>query len=201
MLEEDPDRARRFTHMLYEFHQPLAVEVAKTLDMSGVERLMDLGGGSGVISLALLRRHAHLASVVVDFPKVCAVGREIAAENGMEERLTYHAANFLEDELPSGFDMVLECDVGIFHKALFRKLHAVLSPGGRFVIVDDLIEDEGEVAPADLRWAFLRSLGDPDYRMGSWAEIEAQLSQAGFEPLPKQRLSNGHLVLEARRHQ
>ena len=52
-MEKDPEVARRFTRMLYEIHQPLAKELAGYLDLSGVDRLLDLGGGSGIISLAL----------------------------------------------------------------------------------------------------------------------------------------------------
>ena len=94
-MGEDPDRALRFTRMLYELHQPLAKQLAASLDLSGVTRLMDLGGGSGIISLALLHRYPNLASVVVDIPNVCAAGREIAVGSPLEDRMTFHAADFL----------------------------------------------------------------------------------------------------------
>src|SRR5919108_5265597 len=42
-LEEDPAWAAAFTRALYELHLPLAIELAETLDMSGVQRMMDLG--------------------------------------------------------------------------------------------------------------------------------------------------------------
>jgi predicted TPR repeat methyltransferase len=121
-MREDPQRARRFTRMLYELHQSLADELAETLDLRDVERMMDLGGGSGVNSMALLRNNPHLSSVVVDIGNVCAAGREIAAENGLEERIAYQEMDdFLKDPLPTGFDMVLECDVGVYEEAIFRK--------------------------------------------------------------------------------
>ena len=44
-IQEDPDYAARFTRMLYEIHIPLAEQLANMLDMRGVNRLMDLGGG------------------------------------------------------------------------------------------------------------------------------------------------------------
>jgi hypothetical protein len=47
---EDPDFAARFTRMLCEIHLPLAEQVANLLDLQGVKRLLDLGGGStGII--------------------------------------------------------------------------------------------------------------------------------------------------------
>jgi predicted O-methyltransferase YrrM len=198
-MEEEPERARRFTRMLYELHQPLADELANTLDMTGVERLMDLGGGSGVVSLALLRRHPQLTATVVDMGNVCKAGREIAMENSMEERLTYHAADFLQDELPSGFDMVLECDVGVYGEGLFRKLREALNPRGRVVIVDRFAPAEGVAPPARLNWAFRDSLDDPDFTMPWVARTQDLLAQTGFQLLSKYTLSSGWTVIEARR--
>ena len=113
-MAEDAERARRFTRMLYELHQPLADELAEFLDLNGVDRLMDLGGGSGVMSLALVRRNPHLTAVVLDIASVCTAGGEIADEHALGDRIAYHAADFLREELPAGFDMVLECDVGVY---------------------------------------------------------------------------------------
>jgi hypothetical protein len=141
-MREDAERARRFTRMLYELHRPLADELANCLDLSGVDRLMDLGGGSGVVSLAFLRRHLRLRATVVDVPNVCVAGREIAAENSLGDRLSYHAADFLRDELPSDFDMVLECDVNVYTVPLFGRGRCACSPcalGARRVVEDPVL--------------------------------------------------------------
>lgn len=37
-----------------------------------MRRLMDLSGGSGVVSQALLQRHPELTAAVVDIANVCA---------------------------------------------------------------------------------------------------------------------------------
>jgi SAM-dependent methyltransferase len=202
-----PERARQFTRMLYEIHLPYADELAQSLDMSGVERLMDLGGGSGVVSLALLRRYPHLTAVVVDIPNVCAAGREIAVENSMAERITYHAADILQDELPSGFDMVLECDAGLYGETLFGKIRAALNPGGRLVVVDHFVSDEGAVPPSCLHWAFQGSLANPDSAFTTSTEIRALLMRADFQVLsewtlpPREvlRWSDDWIVIEARK--
>ncbi|MHC4100283.1 MAG: methyltransferase, partial [Planctomycetota bacterium] len=121
-IVESPETARRFTRMLYEIHVPLADELAGLLDLDGVDRLMDLGGGSGVVSFALLRRYPGLSVTVVDIENVCAAGREIAQENSLEDRITYHPADFVRGVLPSGFDMALACDTGRYSEAVFRKV-------------------------------------------------------------------------------
>jgi ubiquinone/menaquinone biosynthesis C-methylase UbiE len=192
-MASDPDRARRFTRMLYELHQPLANRLTELLDMTGVHRLLDLGGGSGVVSMALLRRHPHLTSTVVDIENVCLAGREIAQENSLSDRITYHAADFVHDELPGGYDMVLHCDIGLYQEELYHKLWAALNSGGRLVMVEHFAPAKDVVHPASLYWIFLDSLADPDVSVRTVAEIQSQLTQAGFG-----MLSDGTVLLGGR---
>jgi len=197
-MANDPERARRFTRMLYELHQPMAQQLTELLDMTGVHRLLDLGGGSGVVSLALLRRHPGLCATVVDIEHVCSAGREIAQEASLADRITYHAADFAHDELPGGYDMVLHCDVGVYHEALYRKLWAALNPGGRLVIVDHFAPAEDVVSPARLYWTFQDSLADPDVSVMTVAQLQTQLTHAGFHLLPESSvLPGGRLVVQA----
>jgi ubiquinone/menaquinone biosynthesis C-methylase UbiE len=195
--------------MLYELHEPLAADLAERLSLKGVKRVMDLGGGSGVVSMALLRRHPKLKAVVVDIENVCAAGRRIAEENQLQDRIEYHAADFLQDPLPPGFDMVVECDVDVYSEALMSKVWDALEPGGRFVIIDQLAPEEGVAPPTRVHWAFRGSLGDPRFRYLTPAEVKVQLEKAGFEirgetPLPivrrgPERVTRGMVIIEARR--
>jgi ubiquinone/menaquinone biosynthesis C-methylase UbiE len=193
----DPDRARRFTRMLYELHQPMAVQLGELLDMTGVRRMMDLGGGSGVMSLALLARYPHLTSVVVDIENVCIAGREIAMEHEAAGRITYHAADFVREELPGGFDLVLKCDVFVDGEALFRKLWRGLNRGGRLIIVDRFAPAETVASPAGLYWTFLDSLEDPAVELKTADQIRSQLTQAGFHLLSEDIVPNGWLAIQA----
>jgi predicted O-methyltransferase YrrM len=192
-------RAKEFTRMLYELHQELAEEVSNALDMTGVERLMDLGGGSGVISLALLGKCPRLTSVVVDIENVCIAGREIATEHPAGDRITYHAADFLQDELPGGFDMVLQCDAGNYRQSLFSKEHAILNSGGRLAIVGVFAPTEGVAPAARLHWAFLGSLEKSDSGYRTASQVKAPLTQAGFQFLSEKTLSHGWTLIEARK--
>jgi predicted O-methyltransferase YrrM len=181
-IQEDPGYAARFTRKLYEIHLPLAEQLANMLDLRGVKSLLDLGGGSGVVSFALLRKQPELTSVVVDIENVCQAGREIASENKLEKRITYLAADLLQDDLPSGFDMVMLCDVGSFGKALFRKIYETLNLRGRLVIVDKFASSRTNAPPSRLLSAFLDSLAHPAQSIDfTTAEVvQTQLQEAGF---------------------
>ena len=161
-MEEDPLYTAGFTRKLYQIHISLAEQVANMLDLRGVKSLLELGGGSGVVSFALLRKQDELTSVVVDAESVCKAGREIALENRLEKRITYVAADFLHDNLPTGFDMVMLCDVGLFSESLFRRIYDdLLNPNGRLVIVDKFAPSKTGAPPSRLLAAFLTSLESP----------------------------------------
>ena len=180
--QEDPNYAARFTRKLYEIHCPLAEQLANLLDLRGVKSLLDLGGGSGVVSFALLRKQHDLTSVVVDVENVCQVGREIASENRLEKRITYLAADFLQDDLPTGFDMVMLCDVGSFSEILFRRIYDVLNPKGHLVIVDKFAPSRTSAPPSRLSSAFLDSLKYPAQSIDftTTEVVQTRLQQAGF---------------------
>jgi len=208
-MRDSPERAARFTRMLYELHQPLARQMAESLDMEGIRRFMDLGGGSGVVSLALLTRHPECRAVVVDIENVCLAGSEIASQTPVADRITYHPADFSQRDWPAGFDMVLECDVGEYSNDLFSRIREVLNPNGRLVIVDQFPPAVGVARPGQIHWAFERSLKDPDFRFLTAVEVRERLSNTGFEIISETTLGTpsmtsatfdkGHTMIDARR--
>jgi SAM-dependent methyltransferase len=197
-LASDPEEARRFTRMLYELHQPLADRLAETLDLTGVQRLLDVGGNSGVVSLALLRQHPQLTATVVDLENVCAAGREIASENALADRITYNAFDFLNDDLPAGFDLVMYCDVGIYREDLFRKLWAALNQGGRLVIVDGFAPTDHAPPSRRLFWTFEDSLANPETEYPTVTGLKTMLSRAGFQSIRGQSMPDSvRMLIEA----
>jgi predicted O-methyltransferase YrrM len=183
--EQDPTYIARFTRKLYQIHTLLAEQLAGMLDLRGVRGLLDLGGGSGVVSMALLHKYEALACVVVDRESVCQAGRVIALENKLEKRITYLAADFLKDELPTGFDMVMLCDVGAFSQMLFRRIHNGLNPDGRLVIVDKFAPGRTSAPPSRLLAAFVAALETPaetvDYI--TTEVVRGRLKRAGFRDI------------------
>ncbi len=184
-IQEDPGYAARFTRKLYEIHRPVAEQLANLLDGKGVKSLLDLGGGSGVVSFALLRKQPDLTCVVMDVENVCQAGREIAAENKLEKRIRYLAADILQDDLPTGFDLVMLCDVGSFSEILLRRIYDTLNPKGQLVIVDKFAPSRTDAPPSRLLSAFLDSLEYPAQSIDftTTEVVQTRLQHAGFRDL------------------
>jgi SAM-dependent methyltransferase len=188
MMSADAGRACRFTRMLEELHRPLAAELAGRIDARGVTRVLDLGGGSGVVSLALAHRNPGLTAVVVDIPAVCEAGRAIAAVSGLADRVTYQPADILRDELPRPFSLAVMCDVGVYSEELFRRVEAAMDRGARFVIVDVFAPAPGVAPPSRVHWLFERSLSEPRFAIETAGGVEAMLQTAGFRVLSRETM-------------
>lgn len=188
-MNEDLSRARLFTRMLFELHGALAEEIAETLDLRASRRLLDLGGGSGVVSLALLRRHPRLTAIVVDLPNVCAAGREIIDAFPERDRLAFHPADLLRDALPAGCDAVLQCDLGRIDDRLLSRASALLREGDRFVLIDQWFDLGDEETPERMAFLLSASLDDPRFALWKTEEVAAKLAAVGLRVLSFQLLS------------
>lgn len=109
-------------------------------------------------------------------------GREIASVNELGKRITYLAADFLQDDLPAGFDMVMLCDVGATSEDLFRRIHEVLNFAGRLVIVEKFAPSRTTPPPSRLPSGFIDSLIHPAQSsdLTTAQEVQALLERAGF---------------------
>jgi len=126
----------------------------------------------------------------------------------LADRITYHPADFFQDELPTGFDLALECDVNVFSAALFRKIRGSLRSGGRPVILDEFGPSDEIAPPSRLHWAFEGSMVDPDFSFPTASTVKTFLEEAGFQilsehPLPPlsaaaRRFDRDLTLLEAR---
>ena len=199
-MSDNPERAHVFTRLLYDLNQSFGSTIAELLNLTGVERMMDVGGSSGVISIALVKKHQNIRSTIVDIKNVCDSGQEIVEENQLSDWITFYPADFVTDELPRGFDMVLHCDIGVFGEKLFRKLWMSLNPGGLIVVVFHFSPAETLAPPPYLRWAFLDSLIDPDFGFPTAAQVQEQLVRSGYQLIPEVlTLPDGKIIIQARK--
>ncbi len=159
-------------------------EVARMLegvDLSGKAGL-DIGCGTGGITVALVRDHAAGSVVGIDVEApVCNAARKLVRRSGLSDRIEIRQVEpgplpFEEQSL----DFVFSKDA-IVHiadkEALAREVFRVLRPGGRFVASDWLIAHDGEPSPAMKAYIEAEDLG---FGMASPQRYRRALEDAGF---------------------
>lgn len=116
----------------------LCLTALETL-VRGGERVLDLGCGSGILSVAALRLGAGSALAVDIDDKCRTAARENAGLNGIgPDRLDILVGNLLTDraaaeKIGGGYDLVLANIVADVIIALAPRVRGLLSPGGTFL--------------------------------------------------------------------
>ena len=128
--------------------------------VQGGEKVLDLGCGSGILSIAALKLGADTALAVDIDDKSLDVAYENAAMNGIgRDRYTVLAGDILTDEalkarIGGGYDIVLANIVADVIIALAPAVHPLLKAGGYF-LCSGIIDDRAEEVAGKLRSAGL----------------------------------------------
>jgi SAM-dependent methyltransferase len=182
---EEEAAARRLTLALAGRARNVAPVLAERLGLEDAGVLLDVGGGTGLYSVACLQRNPRLRAVVWDRPEVLKVAAELAAAHGVGDRLECRPGDMFADPVPAA-DVVLLSNV--LHdwdvpqcRELLRRCAAVLPPGGRLLIHDVFLDDalDGPL-PVALYSAALFCLTEG--RAYSAAEYRSWLAEAGLTP-------------------
>ena len=180
-----PAQAELFTHMMHNYSLPAATGVARWGDFTGVQRLLDVAGGSGCFCIALALRHPQMRLTVLELPTVCRVTQHYVATYGLEDQITTLAANMFTDAWPEGYDAVFISNVlHMFDRGsclhLTRRAFEALPPGGRIYLHEMLLNEtkDGPLAAANFSlFAFATSGQGKQY---SASELADFLKEAGF---------------------
>lgn len=141
-FDESPDRWRIAQRGFRGAARPIAGTVPGIVSVpDGARRLLDVGGGHGLYSVEFCRRHPDLRATVLDVPEARDAAAETVEAAGMEDRISFRPGDYLRDELGSGYDVALLCNVLHAHdpreaRRLLRRTAGVLEPGGRLVVLD-----------------------------------------------------------------
>lgn len=159
--------------------------LAEAYDFSAHKQMLDLGGGTGAMSLGICQRHANLRAIVFDLPAITELAQTFINESGMSERIEVRAGDFKEDELPAGFDVVLLANLLSMaseetNRELLRQLYEQLPDGGAAIISGWILDDArtGPLIPVlfcleDINWQ------TPDVERSA-STYTSWLADAGF---------------------
>jgi tRNA (cmo5U34)-methyltransferase len=149
----------------------LQEETARAAEGVAARDILELGVGTGMTAKRVLAVHPKAKLVGIDESEAMLAEADVAGDLRVSR---------LEDPLPEGpFDLVVSC-LAIHHldakgkRDLFRRIAAVLKPGGRFVLADVVVPERDEDAVTPTTPGFDRP--DPLDAQLEW------LREAGFAP-------------------
>lgn len=181
----DPAHAAEFDQRISEIRTDLAEKLADMLTLNGDERVLDVATGSGRVARPVAKRLTGGQIIGVDQ----ALAMLDVGHRHEEPIPAYHQSAGAADALPfksNSFDRAFVSfslhhfgnPAGVVHEVL-----RVLKNGGRFVVLDPVIEeakDSVDVAlEAKINQVFRRTHGN-DFRFHTASSIQRLLTKAGF---------------------
>jgi demethylspheroidene O-methyltransferase len=146
--------------------------------------LLDVGGGDGTFCLMAAERFPRLRVVCFDLPAVAQLAREQFKCKGLGARATWVGGSFLQDELPSGADIISLIRVLHDHDdpaamKILRAARAALPQDGALLIAEPLADTRGGQRAASAYFGFY-FLSMSSGRVRTATELAQMLLQAGF---------------------
>jgi ubiquinone/menaquinone biosynthesis C-methylase UbiE len=182
---DDPQHAADFDRRISKIRADLAEKLADMLSLEGNEVILDLATGTGRVARPVAKRLKGGRIIGVD--QALAM---LDVGHRHEDRIpAYYPSAGVADALPfksNSFDRAF-VSFSLHHfgksEAVVQEVLRVLKNGGRFVVLDPVIEeakDSVDVAlDAKINQVFRRTHGD-DFRFHTASSIQRLLSKAGY---------------------
>jgi SAM-dependent methyltransferase len=139
-LKSHPEKGAIFNAAMGEHSRLTGPALAAAYDFTGIDRVVDVGGGDGSFLSGVLTAYPHLTGVVYDQPYVAEAAHKRLAAAGLGERCTFVGGDFLQ-EIPSGGDAYLF--KGVVHNwpddravTVLRNCRRAMAPGGRLLLIE-----------------------------------------------------------------
>jgi|GEM_PF-818280 cyclopropane fatty-acyl-phospholipid synthase-like methyltransferase len=185
-LKSDKDGGRDFELAMQNYASLRGKELARHLDTSKCESLLDLGAGPGSYAFNLGMQNPNLKLYLQDMPEVLEVAKEVAKNYPLKNEVHYLPYDAVKGEVPGSYDMVLVSNM--LHmigeqasRGLLKKLYQNVNPGGSVVVQAQFLRDDhmGGRWPAVMDLILLCTT--PAGRNHSVAEARQWLEEAGFK--------------------
>jgi hypothetical protein len=94
-----------FIEAMHDVSSTTAPGLVKEIGAMDFEHMLDVGGGPGTWTIALLRAHPAATATLFDLPHVIPIARQHIEAEGLADRVRLVAGDFVVDPLPAGADL------------------------------------------------------------------------------------------------
>ena len=129
-----------------------APEIVARVNMKGVKKVLDVGGGSGAFAMAFANAGKNITATVFDLPNVVPITLKYIFDEKMNEKVDAVSGDYNTNPFPKGYDIVFLSAVVHINSfkgnvKLIKKCASALNPGGRIIIQDHVMSDD-RISPA-----------------------------------------------------
>ncbi len=126
--------------------QTVAKAIAELPEFGSLAKMLDLGGGHGLDTIATVKMHRSMEGIIFDKAAGTQAAKDNIREYGMEDRISILAGDYLTDSLGSGYDLILAKGALNFAgpnlENVVHKIFDAMNQGGVFVSIHDGLTEE-----------------------------------------------------------
>lgn len=121
--------------------------ISLMIDLSNVNKMLDVGGGSGAFTYQFMLANDKINGVIFDLPEIIPITKKYAVQYDLINRLEFIEGDYLSDSLGSGYDLILLSAIVHINsyeqnKELIKKCANSLNAGGQIIIRDFIMNDD-----------------------------------------------------------
>lgn len=190
----DPDEARLYTESQHAGSLGPGRTLARLVDLSNAEKLLDVAGGSGGLATRLCEAYPALNVTILDFPNVVQLATEKTAH--LADRIDVLGGDALVAKWPGPVDAVLMSYLwsgvpGFAISDLAAKAFDVLTPGGQIIVHDFMVDDDRQGPRLAALWQLQHLAFTPEAISLTPGAVKGCLAAAGFVDLREDVLIPG----------
>jgi ubiquinone/menaquinone biosynthesis C-methylase UbiE len=149
---KNPEEGEYFNRAMGDLSAAVSDAVITIYDFGKFQKVMDVGGGHGILLGAILKANPKMRGILFDLPHVTATAMESLETQGIAQRCEVATGNFFES-VPPGADIhVLK---QIIHDwsdkectTILRNCHQALKPDGKLLLVEMVIPPDNSPSMA-----------------------------------------------------
>jgi hypothetical protein len=130
-------------------------DLAARYDFSPYRTLLDVGGGSGGLALAVTEAFPNIQATVVELPTVTPITQHFIDEAGAGNRVKVVAADVIRDSIPGSYDVaVMTAFIRVLSlddaRRALKNVSNAMIPEGEIYIRGSGIIDDSRTSPSEL---------------------------------------------------
>jgi predicted TPR repeat methyltransferase len=177
-----------------------AVKIVSNLpEFSSFQKMLDLGGGPGIIGMAIVDSHPNMKGVVFDLPPVVKMAESFIREYKMTDRMSVLGGDFNKDFIGEGYDLIFSSNALQFAQdidTVTKKIYNGLNPNGVFVSIFGFGQTQEQTKPEDLVLSLL-SMGLMGQETGiEQGYIADSMLRVGFRSVHSQTINTAFGSME-----
>lgn len=198
------EELERFFSKLHSGAVSAGRDLISRLDFCSCRSMLDVGGGSGGLAIAVTEAHPHMRATIADLPTVTPFTQQFVNKSSAKNRLRVLAVDVVNEELTGNYDLaVLKAFTQTLSPNGIRRalgnVGSVIKSGGTICILAHILDDS-RLSPKEtavFNLVFLNIYEDGQaYTVG---EYNGWLEEAGFGEIEQTFLEGGSSLLVARK--